>query len=130
MVRVKKNDADIQNAFLKCVCGAARAAHRKASSENRKFLLKRKASSEERWVHTHIGFRNTVQLCLQIFRSCVWKSRTATERFCKRTSFSKTRTVGQFNNQLMSLNSSDNDFDPKFVATHVSVYGVRAVHRP
>ena len=38
--------------------------------------------------------------------------------------------LGQFNNQLMSLNSSDNDFDPKFVATHVSVYGVRAVHRP
>ena len=38
--------------------------------------------------------------------------------------------LGQFNNQLMSLNSSDNDFDTKFVATLVSVYGVRAVHRP
>ena len=25
--------------------------------------------------------------------------------------------LGHFNNQLMSLNCSDNDFDPKFVAT-------------
>jgi len=32
--------------------------------------------------------------------------------------------LGQFNNQLMSLNSSDNDFDPKFVATHMSVFMV------
>ena len=38
--------------------------------------------------------------------------------------------LGQFNNQLMSLNSSDNDFDTKFVATLVSVYGVRTAHRP
>ena len=38
--------------------------------------------------------------------------------------------LGQFNNQLISLNSSDNDFDPKFVATPVSVYGVRTAHRP
>ena len=38
--------------------------------------------------------------------------------------------LGQFNNQLISLNSSDNDFDPKFVATLVSVYGVRTAHRP
>ena len=39
----------------------------------------------------------------------------------------------RFKNQVIFvavLNSSDNDFDPKFVATHVSVYGVRAVHRP
>ena len=37
--------------------------------------------------------------------------------------------LGQFNNQLISLNSSDNNFDPKYVAKHVSVYGVRAVPR-
>ena len=68
----KKNDANIQNAFPKCVCGAAPAtnwkassAHWKASSGNQRFLpKKRKASSEERWVWTHISFRNAVQLHL------------------------------------------------------------------
>ena len=35
--------------------------------------------------------------------------------------------LGQFNNQLMSLNSSDNDFDPKFVATHMLVFMVRGL---
>ena len=43
-----------------------------ASSENRKISLKtQNASSEERWVRTHISFRNTVQLRLRIFWSCV-----------------------------------------------------------
>ena len=100
----KKMTLIFRNAFPKCVCGAARAANwkassanRKASSENRRFLpKKRKASSEERWVRTHIGFRNAVQLRLWIFRGrvcvfqscvCVFRaalvteSRTATERF-------------------------------------------------
>ena len=71
-VRVKKNDADIRNAFPKCVYGAAPAANWKASSGNRRLLpKKRKASSEERWVWTHISFRNVVQLHLRIFRGCV-----------------------------------------------------------
>ena len=37
-----------------------------------RFLPKRqKASSEEHWVHGHIGFQNAVQLRLWIVRSCV-----------------------------------------------------------
>ena len=32
----------------------------------RLFLKKRKASSKERWIRTHISFRNAVQLCLRI----------------------------------------------------------------
>jgi len=31
----------------------------------------RKASSKKHWDCTHITFQNVVQLCLQIFRSCV-----------------------------------------------------------
>ena len=109
-VRVKKNDADIRNAFPKCVCSAAPAANWKASSANRKassgnwrFLpKKRKASSEERWVWTHISFRNTVQLHLRIFRGCVCIFRSCVNNgkaeqqwkgFRKRASFLKTRTV-------------------------------------
>jgi len=56
-VRNQKNDADIRNAFLKCACSTPRATNRKASSENQRFFPKKwKASSEECWVHTHIGF--------------------------------------------------------------------------
>ena len=72
-VRVKKkNDANIQNTFPKCVCSTACAAKWKASSKNRRFLpKKRKASSKEHWVRTHIGFQNVVQLRLRIFRGCI-----------------------------------------------------------
>ena len=110
MVRVKKNDADIQNAFPKCVCGAARAANqkasstnRKASSENRRFLpKKRKASSEECWICTHIGFLKRgaallmdlpgLRLCLP---SCIYNGKAEQKRkgFRKRASLLKTRTV-------------------------------------
>ena len=45
----------------------------KVSSEEAEGFLpkKRKASSKERWVWTHIRFRNAVQLHLRIFRCCV-----------------------------------------------------------
>ena len=35
--------------------------------------------------------------------------------------------LGQFNHQLMSLNSSDSEFDPNSVATHMLVFMVRGV---
>ena len=50
----------------------------------RRFLPKKwKASSEERWVCTHISFWNRVQLCLQIFRIyiCVFQAAFVMERF-------------------------------------------------
>jgi len=37
----------------------------------RSFTANRKASSEENCVHTHISFRNVVQIHLWIFRNCV-----------------------------------------------------------
>jgi len=79
MVRVFKIDAAIQNTFPKCVCGASPPQTGRLLPQIGwllpriiRFLLKtRKASSEKHWVHTHISFRNTVQLHLQIFQNCI-----------------------------------------------------------
>ena len=68
-VRVFKIDAAIRNAFPKCVCGATPPQTGRLLPRIGKFFPKnRKASSEERWVRTHISFRNAVQLRLRIFR--------------------------------------------------------------
>ena len=75
-VRVFKIDAAIRNAFPKCVCGATPLQTRRLLPKigrllpriGKFFLKNRKASSEERWVRTHISFRNAVQLRLRIFR--------------------------------------------------------------
>ena len=92
----KKNDTNIRNVFPKCVFGVACTANRKASSTNWK------ASSEERRAHTHISFRNAVQLRLWIFRSCVCvfrgafvtaKQNSKWKGFRKCASFLRTRTV-------------------------------------
>ena len=69
MVRVFKIDAAIRNDFPKCVCGATPPQTGRLLPRIGKFFPKnRKASSEERWVRTHISFRNAVQLRLRIFR--------------------------------------------------------------
>ena len=71
MVRVEKNDADIRNAFPKCIRGTA-------VMQIKRFLLKKqKASSEEHCVCTHISFQNAVQLRLWIFWSCVCNGEAA-----------------------------------------------------
>jgi len=91
-----KNWRQHSECFSEMLCGAACAINRKASSENRRFLPKKqKASSKERWVRTHIGFRNAVQLRLWIFRGCICNGKAQQQRkgFRKRTSFLKTHTV-------------------------------------
>ena len=51
MVHVKKNDTNVRNVFLRCVCGAASTANRKSSSANRKASsTNQKASSKNRKV--------------------------------------------------------------------------------
>jgi len=77
---------------------------------------KQNASSEERWVRTHIGFRNAVQLRLRIFQGCVYvfelclclpscvsngKAEQQRRGFRKRMSFLKMRTV--YNAAMCSL---------------------------
>jgi len=72
MVRVFKIDAAIWNAFPKCVCGATPPQTGRLLPKNGRLLPRigkffpknRKASSEERWVRTHITFQNAVQLLL------------------------------------------------------------------
>jgi len=57
----KKNDTDIQNIFPKCVCGEAVLQIGRGLPGFGRFLPKKqKASSKERWVHTHIHFWNAV----------------------------------------------------------------------
>jgi len=81
----KKNDTDIWNVFPKFVCCAACTANQKASSANWKASSKkRKVSSEdmEGFFRRALGlytlkFLNAVQLCLQIFQSCVCVFRAA-----------------------------------------------------
>ena len=47
MVRMKKNDTNVRNVFLRCVCGAACTANRKSSSANQKASsTNQKASSD------------------------------------------------------------------------------------
>ena len=61
-----------QNVFTKCVCGATVPQIGSRLPRIKRFLpKKRKASSEEHWVCTHISFQNAVQLCLRIFQSCI-----------------------------------------------------------
>ena len=78
-VRIFKIDATIRNAFPKCICGTTPPQTRRLLPKIGRLLPRigkffpknRKASSEEHWVHTHISFRDAVQLCLRIFRVCV-----------------------------------------------------------
>ena len=78
-VCVFKIDAAIRNAFPKCICGASPLQTGRLLLQigrllpriGKFFPKKREASSKERWVRTHISFRNAVQLCLHIFRVCV-----------------------------------------------------------
>jgi len=74
-VRIKKNDADIWTFF----CGTAWVANRRLFPQIKRLLprigrflpKKWKASSEECWARTHIGFQNAVQLWLWSFWSCI-----------------------------------------------------------
>jgi len=96
----KKNDTNIRNIFLKCVCGAACTANRKGSSANRKASSKnckvspkmRKAFSEERWICTNIRF---FQSCICVFRAVFVsaKQNSNGKLFHKCVSFLKTHTV-------------------------------------
>jgi len=96
----QKNDTNIRNVFLKCVCGAACTANRKGSSANRKASSKnckvspkmRKAFSEERWICTNIRF---FQSCICVFRAVFVsaKQNSNGKHFHKCVSFLKTHTV-------------------------------------
>ena len=70
----KKNDADIRNVFPNVHLRYSCTTNQKAFPENWK------ASSEEHWVRTHIRFRNTVQLRLQIFQSFVCNGEAAQQQ--------------------------------------------------
>jgi len=66
----QKNDADIQNIFLKCNC-----SNLKASFSNRKVSSKEvEGFFQERWFCT---FQSAVQLCLWIVCSCVCNGKAA-----------------------------------------------------
>ena len=87
----KRNNADIWNVFQNAFAAQLALQIRRLPPQIRRLLprIRRflpktwQASSEERWVCTHISFWNRVQLCLQIFRIyiCVFQAAFVMERF-------------------------------------------------